>query len=224
MNEPQQKTTDQAPPSDSATGAYLPATGNYDAQATPAELRQFRKGITPDVAPPGYEILSELGRGGMGVVYKARQLSVKRIVALKMILSGEYASDKDLARFQAEAEAVAGLKHPHIVQLYEFGTHRNLPFFTLEFMEGGSLAKKIKDNPLSAKAAAQIVEQLVRGTAEAHAHGIIHRDLKPENVLLANDGTPKIADFGLAKQFDVGQASRPVSTKDRPGGLSYNLT
>jgi len=153
-------------------------------------------------APPGYEIISELGRGGMGVVYKARQLSVKRIVALKMILSGEYASDKDLTRFQTEAEAVAGLKHPNIVNLFEYGTHRGLPFFTLEFMEGGSLAGKIKDNPLTAKEAARIVEQLAVGMAEAHAQGIIHRDLKPENVLLAADGTPKIADFGLAKQLD----------------------
>ncbi|MCE9532752.1 MAG: serine/threonine protein kinase, partial [Planctomycetes bacterium] len=205
------------------TGSFQRPDGTI--QQSPAELKATAElsklDSTQASAPPGYEIISELGRGGMGVVYKARQISINRIVALKMILSGEYASEHDLARFQAEAEAVAGLKHPHIVNLFEFGTHRNLPFFTLEYMEGGSLAKRIKDTPLSPQEAAQIVEQLARGMAEAHAHGIIHRDLKPENVLLAVEGTPKIADFGLAKQIDVGQASRPVSSNDSPGGLSY---
>jgi eukaryotic-like serine/threonine-protein kinase len=190
-----------------ATGEFAGASEQSSTRAqTPVELQSSRdnseRGLSQPVAPPGYEIIVELGRGGMGVVFKARQISINRIVALKMILSGAYASSNELARFQGEAEAVAGLTHPHIVQLYEFGTHRGLPYFTLEFMEGGSLSKRIKDGPLPAHEAARIVEQLARGLAEAHQHGIIHRDLKPANVLLAADGAPKIADFGLAKRLN----------------------
>ena len=151
---------------------------------------------------PGYEFLHVLGRGGMGIVWKARQLSVNRIVAFKMILAGEQVSEKQRARFQAEAEAVAGLQHPNVVPLLEYGTHRGYPYFTLEFMEGGALAEKISDSPLAARAAAQLLEQVARGVAAAHAHNLIHRDLKPGNILLAADGTPKIADFGLVKHLE----------------------
>jgi len=152
---------------------------------------------------PGYEILGELGRGGMGIVYKARQTNLNRVVALKMIRSSEIASNEELARFRGEAEAVAALTHRHIVQLHEFGTHDGMPYFTLEYMPGGSLADRVKDAPLAARDAAELVEGLALGVAEAHLHNVIHRDLKPGNVLLAADGTPKIADFGLAKRADA---------------------
>jgi hypothetical protein len=153
---------------------------------------------------PGYEILGELGRGGMGVVYRARHLKLNRVVALKMVLAGGHAGPDDLARFLAEAEAVAALQHPHIVQLHDFGEHEGLPFFTLEFVPGGSLADKLRGTPLPPKEAARVVEQLARGVHYAHSKGIVHRDLKPANVLLAEDGTPKVADFGLAKRVEVG--------------------
>jgi YD repeat-containing protein len=160
--------------------------------------------LVPSV--PGYEILGELGRGGMGVVYKARQLNLNRIVALKMVLTGAHAGPDERARFRAEAEAVARLQHPNIVQIHETGEHDRLPFFALEYVEGGSLARRLNGKPLPARAAAQLVEALARGVDAAHRRGVVHRDLKPGNVLLGADGTPKITDFGLAKQVD-GQAS-----------------
>ncbi len=164
---------------------------------------------------PGYEILSELGRGGMGVVYKARQIGLKRIVALKMILSGAHAGKQELERFRAEAEAVAQLQHPNIVQIYEVGTAEGRPYFSLEFLEGGSLADRLKGEPMSPRLAAQLVEVLSRAMHTAHQAGIVHRDLKPANVLLGRQptrdevaagafalGSPKITDFGLAKKLD----------------------
>jgi WD40 repeat protein/serine/threonine protein kinase len=137
-------------------------------------------------AVPGYEILRELGRGGMGVVYLARQLKLNRIVALKMILSGGHAGAEELERFRTEREAVAQLQHPNIVQIYDSGEHEGLPYFSLEYVGGGTLAERVRDRVLPPEEAARLVEQLARGVAYAHAQGIIHRDLKPENVLLAD--------------------------------------
>ena len=153
-------------------------------------------------AVPGYEILAELGRGGMGVVYQARQAKLGRVVALKMILSGVHASEDDLARFRTEAEAIARLQHPNIVQIHEVGEHEGLPFFSLEFCAGGSLDKKLAGTPLPPQAAAVLVQTLARAMHAAHEKGVIHRDLKPANVLLAEDGTPKVTDFGLAKKLE----------------------
>jgi WD40 repeat protein/tRNA A-37 threonylcarbamoyl transferase component Bud32 len=157
----------------------------------------------PAVMPiPGYEILGELGRGGMGVVYKARHLKLDRLVALKMILAGSHAGTADLARFQTEAHTIARLQHPSIVQVYEVGEHEGKPFLALEFCGGGSLAQKLNGTPLPPREAAALVETLARAMQAAHGKGIVHRDLKPANVLLADDGTPKITDFGLAKKLD----------------------
>jgi WD40 repeat protein len=153
-------------------------------------------------SPPGYEILAELGRGGMGVVYKARQIELRRTVALKMILAGGHAGAAELERFRTEAEAIARLQHPHIVQIYEIGEHDGLPFFSLEFCAGGSLEKKLAGTPLPPRAAAALVEKLAGAMQAAHDKGVIHRDLKPANVLLADDATPRITDFGLAKKLD----------------------
>jgi hypothetical protein len=158
----------------------------------------------PAASIPGYEILSELGRGGMGVVYKARQLQLNRLTALKMILAGGHAREADLARFRREAEAVAQLQHPGVVQIFEVGEQNGLPYFSLELVEGGSLAEKLADTPLQPRPAAALVEKVARAIHAAHQHGIIHRDLKPANVLLTDDGAPKITDFGLAKQVEVG--------------------
>jgi serine/threonine-protein kinase len=151
---------------------------------------------------PGYEIIGELGRGGMGVVYQARQMKLNRPVALKMILAGSHAGVADLARFQTEAEAIARLRHPNIVQVYEVGEHEGKPYFSLEFCGGGSLEKKLNGTPLPAREAAALVETLARAMQAAHEQHVIHRDLKPANVLLAEDGTPKVTDFGLAKKLD----------------------
>src|SRR5262249_45951510 len=140
---------------------------------------------------PGYEILGELGRGGMGVVYKARQVKLGRLVALKMILAGGHAGSEDLARFKTEAEAIARLQHPNIVQVHEVGEHEGRPFFSLEFCSGGSLDKNLAGNPLPPTSAAHLVETLAGGMQAAHQANVIHRDVKPANVLMS-DGTPKI--------------------------------
>jgi hypothetical protein len=147
---------------------------------------------------PGYEILEEVGRGGMGVVFKARQLSLNRIVALKMVLGGR-GGESGLDRFRAEAEAVGRLQHANIVQVYEIGEHDGCPFYTLEFCPNGNLSKKLDGKPLPAGEAAELVEDLARAMTAVHQSGIVHRDLKPQNVLISADWTPKVTDFGCAK-------------------------
>jgi serine/threonine-protein kinase len=151
---------------------------------------------------PGYEVLEVLGRGGMAVVYKARQQSLRRVVALKVVLGGAHATADEVARFQVEAEAVAELHHPHIVQIYEVGRHDGCPYCCLEFIDGGNLADKLQTGPLPFEQAARLAETLARAMHAAHEHGIVHRDLKPGNVLLTADGVPKITDFGVAKRMD----------------------
>jgi serine/threonine-protein kinase len=148
----------------------------------------------------GYEILGELGRGGMGVVYQARQERPNRLVPLKMILAGRHAAATRRARFLAEADAIARLQHPRIVQIYEVGEHDGLPFLSLEYLPGGSLRRRLSGAPLPPETAAELVEKLARAVQHAHEHGVIHRDLKPANVLFTDAGEPKVTDFGLAKQ------------------------
>src|SRR5262249_51606140 len=147
-------------------------------------------------------VLGELGRGGMGVVYRAVQLGFKRTVALKMILAASHAGKEDRDRFRTEAEAVARLQHPNIVQVYDVGEHEGKPYFSLEFCPGGSLEGKLDGTPLSPRPAAELVEALARAVHHAHEKGVIHRDLKPANVLLTAEGQPKVTDFGLAKKLD----------------------
>jgi len=153
---------------------------------------------------PGYAISDELGRGGMGVVYRAREESLNRSVALKVLLSGAHAGTRDLARFRSEAEAAASVQHPNIVQVYAIGQHAGLPYIALEFVPGGSLAARLAEGALQEKEAARIVQAIARGVQAAHDRGVIHRDLKPANVLFGSNDEPKIADFGLAKVGDSG--------------------
>jgi WD40 repeat protein len=163
-------------------------------------LTSSKDGPIPSVA--GYEILDVLGHGGMGVVYKARHLVLKRTVALKMMLTGGHVRPRDLERFRAEAEAVARLQHPNIVQIHEVGESGGHPYCALEYVEGGTLAARLNGQPLPIRDTAKLVETLARAVQLAHSHNVVHRDLKPANVLLSIDGTPKIADFGLARKLD----------------------
>jgi tetratricopeptide (TPR) repeat protein/predicted Ser/Thr protein kinase len=172
------------------------------------------------VVVPGYQVLEVLGKGGMGVVYKAMQVSLGRLVALKMILHAEHASPEEQRRFRAEAEAVARLQHPNIVQVYEVGESQGLPFFSLEYCGGGSLAQKLNGTPWEARPAAELMETLAQAMHAAHAAGIVHRDLKPANVLLTAQGTPKITDFGLAKRLDSQGQTRTGAVMGTPSYMA----
>lgn len=146
-----------------------------------------------------YELVSEIARGGMGIVYRARQRNLNRTVALKMILSGAIAAPEDVKRFYTEAEAAASLEHPNIVPIYEIGEHEGQHFFSMALVDGKSLAEPLKDGPLGAKEAAAIMAKVADAIDYAHSKGVIHRDIKPANILIDPKGDPKITDFGLAR-------------------------
>jgi WD40 repeat protein/serine/threonine protein kinase len=245
---------DLSPAAQDAIAAHLETCSRCEAvlqqleQAPDAVISALRRAPLAEQAPlvrngarwpvlPGYEILGELGRGGMGVVYKARQLGLNRLTAVKMILAGGHAGADALARFQAEAEAAAALHHAHIVAVYEVGAQDGRPFFSMEYVAGGSLKDRLQGLPQPAQEAARLVETLARAVSFAHERGIVHRDLKPANILLqgaltaedaeerrgkstdtlplrsaassaVKDFIPKITDFGLAKRLDLGQQTQ----------------
>jgi serine/threonine-protein kinase len=216
---------------DDETDSFLPSPVAHAAD-------QLRSPASPQTEPPagvepplgmlrqaiaGYELLEELGRGGMGVIFKARQVSLGRLVALKMVLAGDFQSPERRGRFLAEAAAVARLQHPNVVQIYDCGTYEDRPYFSMELCQGGSLAQRLRSGPLLPREAATLLRSLAEGAQAAHDQGIIHRDLKPANILLASGGReytegerstanlPPLTDF-VAKISDSVWPSRPTRT------------
>src|SRR5262249_29322198 len=193
--------------------AYFADSDRLDRQA--AELRlSADPNRTVDATAPAaelprvryfgdYELLEVIAPGGMGVVYKARQVSLNRIVALKMILRGELATPHDVARFRAEAEAAATLDHPHIVPIYEVGESDGQQYYAMRFIEGTSLARRRRADP---RTEARLVTDVARAVYHAHQRGILHRDIKPSNILVDLAGTPFVTDFGLAKRVDANRS------------------
>ena len=163
-----------------------------------------------------YELLEEIARGGMGIVYKARQVSLNRIVALKMILSGQLATEDDIKRFQIEAEAAANLHHPHIIPIYEVGKQDGQHYFSMEYVDGTSLSQMAREGPLSPKRAARYVQQVAEAIDYGHQCGVTHRDIKPSNVLVDSADRARVTDFGLAKRVeeegDLTATGQPVGT------------
>lgn len=153
-----------------------------------------------------YKPLEEIGRGGMGIVYRAHQISLDRTVALKMILNGQLASPVDVARFRAEAESAARLHHPHIVPVYEVGEFRGQPYFSMQAIEGTTLARQLAEGALPPREAAQLLIPVCEAIADAHRHGVLHRDLKPSNILIDKADRPYVSDFGLAKRVTTSPA------------------
>jgi len=193
-----------------------------------SELERFCSNLetdsseTDDEPPPfgGYMIEREIGRGGMGVIYKARQVGLDRIVALKTIRDSTLASPEAVRRFRAEAEAVAKLNHPGIVQIYDVGAVDGSHFFSMEFMEGGDLSKLVGDGPLSNRRAAELVKSIAEAIQFAHIRKIVHRDLKPPNVLVNADGLPMVTDFGLAKNMESDSGETSTNILGTPEYLS----
>ena len=203
---------------DEAIGAADDVAATWRA-ADPSPIVTGPPGPASPRSLDGYDLLDELGRGGMGIVYQARERRLNRLVAIKMISDSAFASPAQRRRFLAEAEVIARLRHPHIIAIHAVGEQEERPYFSLELAEGGSLARRLAEGPITARRAAELVEALGRAVHAAHEAGIVHRDLKPSNVLLAADGTPKIGDFGLAKL--LGDDSARTVTGEVLGTPSY---
>lgn len=201
---------------DTVRGVHGAAGVHSRAKASSRRARDFAR--PPQV--PGYELHGVLGRGGMGVVYEAKHVALKRHVALKMLLHPMLAGEEPLARFRLEAQVLASLAHPNIVQIYEIGDAEGCPYFALELVEGGTLWSKVKKREATYREAAELVVTIARAVHCAHQRGIVHRDLKPANILLTADGEPKVADFGIARTQGSAEEEDPDVLLGTPGYMA----
>lgn len=229
-----------APSSRPAEGAGASTPGSRDERvAASATTRTLESETDGEATAPGlegrarassrkplprrfgeYELLEELGRGGMGIVYRARHASLDRVVALKVILRGELASEAELARFRVEAESAARLDHPNIVALYESGEVDGRPYFTMQLVEGTTLARRLAVGPLSPRQTAELLAPICRAIDYAHRQGVLHRDLKPQNILIDREGRPRVGDFGLAKRIEAETLTRTHSVLGTPSYMA----
>ena len=193
-------------PSIDAVAPFLPPVALMESldstepdEGEPGQVTAFRK---PALVPDGYKILGVVGKGGMGTVYKAVQLRLNRVVALKMLQVAGTDSPEAIVRFLTEAESIARLRHPNIVQIFDRGDCDGIPYYSMEYFSAGSLSASLDGTPWAARKAAKLVADVARGLAEAHKMGIVHRDIKPANILIDEDGSPRVCDFGLAKLIE----------------------
>jgi eukaryotic-like serine/threonine-protein kinase len=201
---------------DRGAGTALPARDPKAARTEKAPWAELTFVTGNEAVLPGYELLGELGRGGMGVVLKARQVALNRYVAIKLIKSGAFATENELRRFQNETEAVAQLDHPHIVPIYEVGQHDGRHFFSMKLVEGSGLDRRLDEFARDPRAAARLVAVVAGAVHHAHQRGILHRDLKPANILVDAQGQPYVTDLGLAKQIkgdgELTESGTPMGT------------
>jgi len=169
---------------------------------------------------PGYEISAAIGRGAMGVVYRAKQIKLQRLVALKVLVGRSHASREDVARFNSEAVTIAQIQHPNVMQIFDVGEYNGFPYLAAEYVDGGTLENKMSNGKMSIPETIKLMVQIARGVGAAHSKGVVHRDLKPSNILITADGVPKVADFGLAKQLGPENSTMTGSVMGTPAYMA----
>jgi serine/threonine protein kinase len=196
----------------------LELSGGSDRGATEMLKPESSSGAMDHI--PGYEISAAIGRGAMGVVYRARQIKLQRLVALKVLVGRSHASQEDVARFNSEAITIAQIQHPNVMQIFDVGEYNGFPYLAAEYVDGGTLENKMNAGKMAIAETIRLMYQIARGVGAAHSKGVVHRDLKPSNILLTADGVPKVADFGLAKQLGPENTTMTGSVMGTPAYMA----